>query len=222
MPAPLRRRRLMAEINVVPYIDVMLVLLIIFMITAPLLKEGVKVDLPDAGAKPLDADLLAKHQPLVVTIDARGPFVHQFWPEPGSARIGSDRQRAHGGAPAPRSANPGAGAGRYHGGLWHRGARHGAAAASRRYQGGISDRPGTDEAAGAHRAQWSRQRRALNAGLSARTLLVDRIFRPAARAAGGGAGVRDADFHQPLDAHQGAPAHRCRGHRLAGTARGAA
>jgi biopolymer transport protein TolR len=68
----------MAEINVVPYIDVMLVLLIIFMITAPLLKEGVKVDLPDAGAKPLDADLLAKHQPLVVTIDARGRLFINF------------------------------------------------------------------------------------------------------------------------------------------------
>ncbi|MGO9946716.1 MAG: protein TolR [Steroidobacteraceae bacterium] len=68
----------MAEINVVPYIDVMLVLLIIFMITAPLLKEGVKVDLPDAGAKPLDADLLAKHQPLVVTIDARGRLYINF------------------------------------------------------------------------------------------------------------------------------------------------
>ena len=47
-----RRRRLMAEINVVPYIDVMLVLLIIFMITAPLLTEGVKVQLPKAGARP--------------------------------------------------------------------------------------------------------------------------------------------------------------------------
>ncbi len=52
MPAPLRRRKLMGEINVVPYIDVMLVLLIIFMITAPLLKEGIKVDLPNAGAQP--------------------------------------------------------------------------------------------------------------------------------------------------------------------------
>jgi len=67
-----RRRRLMGEINVVPYIDVMLVLLIIFMITAPLLKEGVKVDLPAAGAQPLDAAFLARHEPLIVTIDARG------------------------------------------------------------------------------------------------------------------------------------------------------
>jgi len=67
-----RRRKLMAEINVVPYIDVMLVLLVIFMITAPLLKEGVKVDLPNAGAQPLDSEFLAKHEPLIVTIDARG------------------------------------------------------------------------------------------------------------------------------------------------------
>jgi len=67
-----RRRKLMGEINVVPYIDVMLVLLIIFMITAPLLKEGVKVDLPTAAAKPLDPTFLNKHEPLVLTIDARG------------------------------------------------------------------------------------------------------------------------------------------------------
>ena len=54
---PTRRgRRLMAEINVVPYIDVMLVLLIIFMITAPLLTQGIKVDLPKAGAEPLPQD----------------------------------------------------------------------------------------------------------------------------------------------------------------------
>ena len=63
---------MMGEINVVPYIDVMLVLLIIFMITAPLLKQGVKVDLPAAGAKPLDARFLAKHEPLILTVDARG------------------------------------------------------------------------------------------------------------------------------------------------------
>jgi len=72
MPAKVRRRKLMGEINVVPYIDVMLVLLIIFMITAPLLKEGVKVDLPDAGAQPIDAEFLAKHEPLILTIDSHG------------------------------------------------------------------------------------------------------------------------------------------------------
>ncbi|WP_419603614.1 biopolymer transporter ExbD, partial [Thiolapillus sp.] len=47
-----KKLRPMAEINVVPYIDVMLVLLVIFMITAPLLTQGVKVDLPQADAKP--------------------------------------------------------------------------------------------------------------------------------------------------------------------------
>src|SRR5271168_485932 len=82
MPAPLRRRKLMGEINVVPYIDVMLVLLVIFMITAPLLKEGVKVDLPDAGAKPIDPEFLAKHEPLIVTIDARGRLYVNFGQNP--------------------------------------------------------------------------------------------------------------------------------------------
>ena len=64
-----RGRRLMGEINVVPYIDVMLVLLIIFMITAPLMTQGVKVDLPKAAAEPLEAQ---KIQPLVLSVDARG------------------------------------------------------------------------------------------------------------------------------------------------------
>ncbi len=64
------RRRLMGEINVVPYIDVMLVLLIIFMITAPLLSQGVKVDLPRAAAAPLDP--AANEPPLVLSIDAQG------------------------------------------------------------------------------------------------------------------------------------------------------
>jgi biopolymer transport protein TolR len=73
-----RRKKVMAEINVVPYIDVMLVLLVIFMITAPLLKEGVKVDLPAAGAQPLDADFLAKHEPLIVTVDATGSLYINF------------------------------------------------------------------------------------------------------------------------------------------------
>ncbi len=78
MASTTRRRRLMAEINVVPYIDVMLVLLIIFMITAPLLKEGVKVDLPTAAAKPIDADLLKNHEPLILSIDARGRMYINF------------------------------------------------------------------------------------------------------------------------------------------------
>ncbi|MFO1375936.1 MAG: protein TolR [Steroidobacteraceae bacterium] len=74
MPAPRRGRRLMGEINVVPYIDVMLVLLVIFMITAPLLTQGVQVELPDADAAALDADDLRKHEPLVLTVDRRGRY----------------------------------------------------------------------------------------------------------------------------------------------------
>ena len=66
-----RGRRLMAEINVVPYIDVMLVLLIIFMITAPLLTQGIKVDLPKAGAEPLPSE---DNKPLILSVDARGNF----------------------------------------------------------------------------------------------------------------------------------------------------
>jgi biopolymer transport protein TolR len=62
------KRRLMGDINVVPYIDVMLVLLIIFMITAPLLTQGIKVDLPKAAAEPL----AAQSDPLVLTVDAQG------------------------------------------------------------------------------------------------------------------------------------------------------
>jgi biopolymer transport protein TolR len=68
----MRHRRLMGEINVVPYIDVMLVLLIIFMITAPLLSQGIQVDLPKAGAEPLDPDFLRDNEPLVLSIDSAG------------------------------------------------------------------------------------------------------------------------------------------------------
>ena len=63
------RKRPMSEINVVPYIDVMLVLLVIFMITAPLLAQGVKVDLPQTNAEPVDSK---DKEPLVVTVDAAG------------------------------------------------------------------------------------------------------------------------------------------------------
>ena len=63
------KHRLAAEINVVPYIDVMLVLLVIFMVTAPMLSQGVKVDLPQANAKPLDSK---KEEPLIVSIKSDG------------------------------------------------------------------------------------------------------------------------------------------------------
>jgi len=61
----------MAEINVVPYIDVMLVLLIIFMVTAPLLTQGVKVDLPEATAEPISPE---SEEPLVVSVNAQGEY----------------------------------------------------------------------------------------------------------------------------------------------------
>ncbi len=67
------RRRLVAEMNVVPYIDVMLVLLIIFMVTAPLLTQGIKVDLPKAAAEPLPADL-SDVTPLILSVDAAGNY----------------------------------------------------------------------------------------------------------------------------------------------------
>jgi len=67
----MRKRKLMGEINVVPYIDVMLVLLIIFMVTAPLLSQGVKVELPDAAAEPLDSDM-QDAEPLILSVDAAG------------------------------------------------------------------------------------------------------------------------------------------------------
>ena len=66
------RRKPVAEINVVPYIDVMLVLLIIFMVTAPLLTQGVQVDLPSATAQPVVPEENA--EPLIVSIDASGAF----------------------------------------------------------------------------------------------------------------------------------------------------
>ena len=62
------RRAPMAEINVTPLVDVMLVLLIIFMVTAPLLTAGVPVTLPDSRAKPLDQD----QEPITISLDGRG------------------------------------------------------------------------------------------------------------------------------------------------------
>ena len=63
------KRRPMSEINVVPYIDVMLVLLIIFMVTAPMLMQGVKVDLPEATADPVENQ---DSEPLIVSVNSSG------------------------------------------------------------------------------------------------------------------------------------------------------
>ena len=65
------KRKPVSEINVVPYIDVMLVLLIIFMITAPLLQQGVEIDLPQASANPLPPE---QREPLVVSVSKEGDF----------------------------------------------------------------------------------------------------------------------------------------------------
>ncbi|MDX1823302.1 MAG: protein TolR [Thiohalomonadales bacterium] len=65
------RRKRMSEINVVPYIDVMLVLLVIFMVTAPLLTQGVKVELPQAASRSIETK---GEEPLIVSVDKQGRF----------------------------------------------------------------------------------------------------------------------------------------------------
>lgn len=69
------RKRPMSEINVVPYIDVMLVLLVIFMITAPLLTQGVRVELPQVPSEPLPPD---DDEPVIISVDDAGNFYINF------------------------------------------------------------------------------------------------------------------------------------------------
>ena len=76
------RRRPIAEMNLVPYIDVMLVLLVIFMITAPLLTQGVHVQLPSASAKALPPK---KDMPIIVTVNQQGDFFLNTSPTPDQA-----------------------------------------------------------------------------------------------------------------------------------------
>ena len=71
MPRTRKKRKQMSDINVVPYIDVMLVLLIIFMVTAPLLTQGVNVNLPKTAAKVMPPQ---KTEPLIVTVNAKGQY----------------------------------------------------------------------------------------------------------------------------------------------------
>jgi biopolymer transport protein TolR len=73
-----QKRRLMGEINVVPYIDVMLVLLIIFMVTAPLLTQGIEVELPKVGAAPMDPDRYTESDALVLSVDRQGQLFLNF------------------------------------------------------------------------------------------------------------------------------------------------
>ena len=71
-----RRHRAIAEINMTPFIDVMLVLLIIFMVAAPLIATGVPLDLPQTGAKPINVD----QKPVTVAIDSKGQIFLQDEP----------------------------------------------------------------------------------------------------------------------------------------------
>lgn len=65
------KRKPMSDINVVPYIDVMLVLLIVFMVTAPMLVQGVQVDLPEASTEPVPP---SDDDPIVISVDAKGRY----------------------------------------------------------------------------------------------------------------------------------------------------
>jgi len=77
------KRKPMAEINVVPYIDVMLVLLVVFMVTAPLLMQGVKVDLPQAPSTPIDNK---DDEPLIVSVRPDGTYYLNLGGEQEAAR----------------------------------------------------------------------------------------------------------------------------------------
>lgn len=74
-----RRSKPISEMNVVPYIDVMLVLLVIFMVTAPMLSQGIKVDLPKTTASKIDSKT---PMPIIISIDASGKYYLNDNPKP--------------------------------------------------------------------------------------------------------------------------------------------
>ncbi|MEX0943736.1 MAG: protein TolR [Pseudomonadales bacterium] len=83
----------MSEINVVPYIDVMLVLLVIFMVTAPLMTQGIKVDLPDATSGPLDVD---ENEPtLVVSVKSDNTYYMNMGEEEEPVELAMIAERAN-------------------------------------------------------------------------------------------------------------------------------
>lgn len=92
------KKRLLAEINVVPYIDVMLVLLVIFMVTTPMMNQGVDIELPQASAKPLTT----QSEPIIVSVDTQGLLYLNIANEPEkpidaaalATRITAELQRA--------------------------------------------------------------------------------------------------------------------------------
>lgn len=67
-----QKKKPMSDINVVPYIDVMLVLLIIFMVTAPMLTQGIKIDLPKVESAPVIVE--QNQEPLIITVDLNGAY----------------------------------------------------------------------------------------------------------------------------------------------------
>lgn len=79
MPQVTTRKRPIAEINIVPYVDVMLVLLVIFMVAAPMLMQGVDVDLPQAPAESIETQ---QEEPIVMSIDAEGQYFLNIAPVP--------------------------------------------------------------------------------------------------------------------------------------------
>jgi biopolymer transport protein TolR len=81
-----KKRKLKAEINVVPYIDVMLVLLIIFMVTAPLLNLGVDIKLPQSTAKAVQVD----KEPILISVDKDGKFYLTLTGKPREALSADD------------------------------------------------------------------------------------------------------------------------------------
>jgi biopolymer transport protein TolR len=86
-----KKRKFNSEINVVPYIDVMMVLLVIFMITAPMLTQGVKVELPQAASDPVDD---RDNEPVIITVDAQKQYyidVGGKADEPLTAEVVSER-----------------------------------------------------------------------------------------------------------------------------------
>ena len=88
-----RKRRLIGEINVVPLIDVMLVLLVIFMATAPLLTQGVKIELPQASTEPLPQSQ-TREPPVVLTIDRNGRRFLNIGREADKALLDEELQQA--------------------------------------------------------------------------------------------------------------------------------
>ena len=128
-PTPLQKRKLMGEINVVPYIDVMLVLLVIFMVTAPLLTQGIEVDLPEAAAEPIED--VPNSPPLVLSVDSEGNFYINVGDDEDKPTTAQAVNRASRDRAAPESRDPDAGQGGPQRAVWQCRRRHGRAAAGR-------------------------------------------------------------------------------------------